>query len=210
MQAESGWSTLFGAQKRVLFVVLCISAILLLYIKKQFIEYETAAFEFLQDRPEGGILRLISTLQFISIPLIYAWKFTVIGFVLWIGCFMFGFRITYWQCWGVALAAEYVFLLPELIKIGWFLFVTNDPTLPEIRAFYPLSLMNLVNFATVDVRYHYPLKSLNVFEIPYVYLLVTGLFYFARKQKKMMWWIVTTSYVLIFSLWLVFYMIVYK
>ncbi|HAC25663.1 MAG TPA: sulfate ABC transporter permease, partial [Cytophagales bacterium] len=53
-------------------------------------------------------------------------------------------------------------------------------------------------------------KSLNVFELPYVYLLVTGLFYFARKQKKMMWWIVTTSYVLIFSLWLVFYMIVYK
>jgi hypothetical protein len=194
MQAESGWSTLFGAQKRVLFVVLCISAILLLYIKKQFIEYETSAVEFLQDRPEGGILRLISTLQFISIPLIYAWKFTVIGFVLWIGCFMFGFRITYWQCWGVALAAEYVFLLPELIKIGWFLFVTNDPTLPEIRAFYPLSLMNLVN----------------VFEIPYVYLLVTGLFYFAQKQKKMMWWIVTTSYVLIFSLWLLFYMIVYK
>src|SRR5260221_3793648 len=44
-----------------------------------------------------------SVIQFFSIPLIYLWKFTVIGFVLWVGSFLFGYRVTYSQCYGVAL-----------------------------------------------------------------------------------------------------------
>lgn len=69
----------YAADKRVLFLLLCALTLLLLYIKKAFIENETAAFEFLQDRPEGMVLQVISGLQYLSIPLIYLWKFTVIG-----------------------------------------------------------------------------------------------------------------------------------
>ncbi|NOS90625.1 MAG: hypothetical protein HOP30_01775, partial [Cyclobacteriaceae bacterium] len=104
--------SIFDTDKRLTFLILCLISVLLLYVKKSFIENETAAFEFLQDRPEGAILQLISTLQFLSIPFIYAWKFTVIGFVLWVGCFLFGYWITFSQCWSVAMAAEFVFILP--------------------------------------------------------------------------------------------------
>jgi len=82
MTHEIESTSLFSTDKKFTFVILCLLSILLLYIKKSFIEYETAAFEFLQDRPEGTVLRVISALQFFSIPLIYLWKFTVIGFVL--------------------------------------------------------------------------------------------------------------------------------
>lgn len=210
MPHEAEQSSLFASDKKLTFIILCLLSILLLYVKKSFIENETAAFEFLQDRPEGAILKIISALQFFSIPFIYLWKFTVIGFVLWIGCFMFGFRITFSQCWSVVMAAEFIFLLPEVFKIGWFLFFDTDPSLAEVRAFYPLSVMNLVDYTEIDKRYAYPLRSLSVFEIFYVLILVNGVHYYARRDKKSAWWIVSTSYILIFLLWLVFYMIVYK
>lgn len=210
MTEDTESSSLFSTDKKLTFVILCLLSILLLYIKKSFIENETAAFEFLQDRPEGAVLRIISALQFFSIPLIYLWKFTVIGFVLWVGCFTFGFRITFSQCWSVVMAAEFIFIAPELLKIGWFLFIETDPTLFEIRAFYPLSLMNFFDFETLDKRYAYPLRALSIFEIFYVLILVNGVHYFAKRQKQSAWLIVSTSYILIFLIWLIFYILVYK
>ncbi|MBX2964250.1 MAG: hypothetical protein KF687_17185 [Cyclobacteriaceae bacterium] len=210
MPNENETKSIFAADKRLLFLLLCLFTLLLLYIKKSFIENETAAFEFLQDRPEGAILSLISTLQFISVPLVYLWKFTIISFVIWAGCFMYGYRVTYSQCWSVVLGAEFIFFLPELLKILWFLFVQTDPHYNDIGAFYPLSFINLVDYYSIDTRYAYPLRALNVFEVVYWFLLVRGIHHYARKEKKIVWFIVVSSYVLIFVLWLVFYIIVYK
>jgi len=200
----------FAADKRLLFLLLCLATLLLLYIKITFIENETAAFEFLQDRPEGAILRMISALKFLSIPFVYAWKFTVIAFVIWVGCFMFGYRVTYSQCWGVVIGAEYIFLIPEILKILWFMGVETDPTLSDISAFYPFSLMHFFDYYSIDRRWAYPLRALNVFEIGYWILLVEGIQHYARKDKKYIWVIVSCSYILIFLLWLLFYVIVYQ
>lgn len=201
---------LFAANKKLLFILLCLASLLLLYIKISFIENETAAFEFLQDRPEGGILQWINVLKFFSIPFVYAWKFTVIAFVLWVGCFLFGYRVTYAQCWGVVIGAEFVFILPEVVKIIWFMIVIPDPDYYEIRQFYPLSLMHFFDYATIDKKWAYPLRALNIFEIIYWFVLASGLHYHAHKDKKIIWLIVACSYVLIFFLWLLFYVIVYK
>ncbi len=213
MQNDIESSSVFDSDKRLIFIVLCLISVLLLYVKKSFIENETAAFEFLQDRPEGAILQLISTLQFLSIPFIYLWKFTVIGFVLWVGCFLFGYRITFTQCWSVVMVAEFIFIIPELLKISWFLFINTDPTIPEIRAFYPFSLMNFFDHESIGNQYAYPLRALSIFEIFYVLILVRGVNHFAfkvHKQNKATWWIVSSSYIIVFFLWLIFYMIVYK
>ncbi|MCE2734649.1 MAG: hypothetical protein O9302_13750 [Cyclobacteriaceae bacterium] len=200
----------YAANKRVMFLLLCALTFLLLYIKKAFIEYETAAFEFLQDRPEGMILRVISGLQYAAIPIIYLWKFTVIGFLIWVGCFMYGYRITYAQSWGIVMVAEFVFLLPELIKIIWFLFIETDPNYFEIRGFYPLSLISFFDYTQMNTRWAYPARSINIFEVLYWYALVYGVHYFARKEKKIAWLIVLCGYIIIFFLWLAFYLIVYK
>src|SRR5690606_21286189 len=74
---EGESKSLFAADKRLLFILLCLSTLLLLFIKISFIENETAAFEFLQDRPEGTVLRIINGIKYFSIPLVYLWKFTV-------------------------------------------------------------------------------------------------------------------------------------
>jgi hypothetical protein len=210
MQTSLDSKSLFAAEKRLTFILLCVATFFLLYVKKVFIENETAAFEFLQDRPEGGILQLVSALQFLTIPIVYLWKFTVIAFVIWVGCFMFGYKVTYGQCWSVVIVSEFVFIVPELIKIGWFLFIERDPTFAQVRAFYPLSLMNVVDYFEVGKRYVYPLKALNIFEVLYWTVLVSGVHFFARKKKKVAWLIVTFSYILLFFFWLLFYIIVYN
>jgi hypothetical protein len=207
---EHETKSFFSADKRLLFILLCLITLLLLYIKITLIENETAAFEFLQDRPEGMVLRAISAIKFLSIPFIYLWKFLVIAFVIWVGCFMFGYRVTYAQCWGVVVAAEYIFLVPEILKIVWFMVVETDPTYNDISGFYPLSLIHFVDIESLDKRWAYPLRALNIFEIIYWLLLVEGIHHYARKEKKYVWIIVACSYILIFFLWLVFYAIVYK
>jgi hypothetical protein len=199
----------FSADKKLLFILLCLSSFLLLYVKIAFIENETAAFEFLQDRPEGLILRVIQGLKFLSVPFVYLWKVTVIAFVIWIGCFMFGYRVTYAQSWGVVVVAEYVFLIPELLKILWFLFVVGDPAYSDLGKFYPLSLIHFVDYELLEKKWAYPLRALNLFEIVYWFLLVEGIHFFARKDKKYVWTIVLCSYVLLFFLWLAFYVFVY-
>ena len=207
---EHETKSFFAADKRLLFILLCLITLLLLYVKISLIENETAAFEFLQDRPEGTILKAINAIKFLSIPLVYLWKFTVIAFVIWIGCFMFGYRVTYTQCWGVVIGAEYIFLIPEILKIVWFMVVDTDPTYRDISGFYPLSLIHFVDFDALDKRWAYPLRALNLFEIVYWFLLVAGIHHFARKDRKYVWIIVACSYILIFFLWLLFYSIVYK
>ena len=207
---EHETKSFFSADKRLLFILLCLFTLLLLYIKITLIENETAAFEFLQDRPEGMVLRTISTVKFLSIPFVYLWKFLVIAFVIWIGCFMFGYRVTYTQCWGVVVAAEYIFLVPEILKILWFMFVETDPTYNDISGFYPLSLIHFVDIETLDKRWAYTLRALNLFEVIYWFLLVGGIHHYARKEKRYVWIIVSCSYILIFFLWLLFYAIVYK
>jgi hypothetical protein len=200
----------YDADKRLLFLLLCILSAFLLYFKIAFIESETAAFEFLQDRPEGQILVLLNSLEVIAIPLVFLWKFTVIAFVIWVGCFMFGYRVTYAKCWGVVIVAEYIFLLPDLLRIIWFMTIKTDPNYHEIRSFYPLSIIQLIPSESISPRWAYPLRALNIFEILYWFLLVSGIHQVAKKDKKYVWIIVSCSYILLFFLWLGFYAIVYK
>jgi hypothetical protein len=90
------------------------------------------------------------------------------------------------------------------------MFVVNDPTYHEIRSFYPFSVIQLVDYESLDKRWAYPLRALNLAEIVYWFLLVEGIHRIARKDKKYTWIIVSCSYILLFFLWLGFYGIVYK
>lgn len=209
METTAESNSFYQSDKRLAFLLLCLVTFLLLYTKKAFIESETAVFEFLQDRPEGGYLDILSAIQFITIPVIYLWKFTVIAFVIWVGCFMFGYKVTYSNCWSIALTSEFIFILPEFIKILWFTVVVTDPTYNEVRMFYPLSLSNFFDFEEIGKRYIYPLKALNLFEPIYWLLLIEGVHSFARKKLKIATFIVFSSYVLLFFLWLWFYIMVY-
>ena len=212
--SQSKWflmaDDLININKWAYFFLLCLATFLLLFIKKSFIESRIAAFEIMEGRGEMGIFYMISALQYLSIPLFYLWKFTVISFVLWVGCFMFGYKITYSKLWQIVLISETIFLLPDFIKTGWFMFIETDPTYWDIKAFYPLSLMNLFDYRFIETRWHYPLKSINLFEVIYWFILVYLIHLAAKKKISYAYSIVFSAYVLFFFVWLGFYLIVYK
>lgn len=210
MKSANIWPTLFNSNKWLFFVMLCSITLLLLVTKKMLIENETAAFEILEQRGEMGIIHTLNGLQYLSIPLIYLWKFTVIAFMIWIGCFLFGYKISFSETWHIVLVCEIIFFIPELLKIIWFVFFSGEVNLFEIRAFYPLSLINLLNIYELHEKWFYPLKALNIFEITYWFMLVSALNFKAKKKLSVAYAIIFSCYVLFFLLWLLYFTMIYK
>lgn len=209
METTAEPNSLYETDKRLAFVLLCLLTFLLLFTKKSFIESETAVFEFLQDRPEGSFLQIFTAVQYLTIPLVYLWKFTIISFVIWVGCFMFGYKVTYSNCWSVVLISEFIFIIPEFIKIIWFLFIDTDPDYNTVLNFYPLAAINLFDVEQLQKRFVYPLKAINLFEVVYWIVLIHGVHAYAKKKRNTAAFIVLSSYVLLFLIWLAFYSIVY-
>jgi hypothetical protein len=201
---------LLETRKLTLFLLICLLSFGLLLVKKNYIELASAAFQILDERGELGFFKILSGLQFLSIPIIYLWKFTVIGFIVWVGSFMYGYKLTYSKSWHLVMAGELIFVLAELIKILWIMLFMPQAEYAATRAFYPLSLMNLVDYTKVASQYHYPLKSLNLFELAYWFFLVTGVHTLVGKRLKTSYSIVFSSYVLFFFLWLLVFIGVYK
>ncbi len=196
--------------KRIFFIFLCLITFLLLYLKKSFIESQIAAFEILEQRGEMGFYHFINALQYFSIPIVYLYKFTVITFILWVGCFMFGYKVFYSKLWQLVMFTECIFFGAELLKIGWFVFMETDPEIWDVKAFYPLSLINLFDYREVPDAWHYPLKAINFFEVLYWVILVYGIQYLSRKRFDISLYIVLSSYMLWFFLWLIFFVLIYK
>ncbi len=199
----------FSINKVLLFILICVVKFALLYLKKSFIIDEIAAFRFM-DMSQLSVFNLKAGIEFSSSPVVYAWKFSLTAFAIWVGCFLWGYRVHYNKCWQIVMIAEVIFFIPELLKILWFLFVDNTPTYWDVQSFYPLSYMNFFDHELVAKKYWYPNMAVNVFEILYWVALTYGIDFVARKKKKIANYIVFTSYVPLFILWLWFYMAVYK
>ena len=191
------------------FILLVLVYLALLFLKRIFIIDEIAAFEILQERGEFWVVDLILGLQYFAVPAFLLWKFLVTAFILWLGCFMFGYKLTFWQLWKWVMFSELIFILPEALKIIWFTVFTFEPTYEEYQAFFPFSLMNFMDYRNLDSRWHYPLKALNCFEVLYWHILVVGIFLLSGKKLKISVYVVLSSYVLFFLLWLIFYLFVY-
>lgn len=201
------WFSLNGP---VFFVVLCLLYFCAFLIKRLFIFDQIAAFEVLTERGEMWVMDLLFALQYFSVPFFLGFKFTLTSFLLWTGCFLFGYRVTYAQLWKLVMIMELVFIVPELLKVVWFMLLPDDPSYYDFVAFYPLSLMHFVNYEVVASAYHYPLKALNLFELVYWVALTLGIWWLSNKELRISAFIVGSSYVLFFLIWLGYYLVVYK
>ncbi|MCB0496982.1 MAG: hypothetical protein KDC79_12660 [Cyclobacteriaceae bacterium] len=193
----------------VLFLALCAGAILILWTRIQLVENQTIAYQILQEQGRFGIFTLFNSLKYLGTPLIYGLKITLIAFVLWTGAFMYGYKISFGQMWKIAIIGEFVFLFAELLKVAWLIWVPYEPTIWDIRAFYPLSLMNFFNYETLPNHWIYPLQAINLFEPINWLVLVYGIHFTARKKLDYAYAIVFTTYVPLFLIWLVYYVVVY-
>ncbi|MEO9485808.1 MAG: hypothetical protein ABJG47_20290 [Ekhidna sp.] len=192
-----------------MFFIICLTYIALLFVKRIFIIDSIAAFEILNERGDIWVFDILYGIQYLSVPIFLLWKWTWTTLTLWIGCFMFGYRLHYNQLWKMVMLAEIFFFLPEIVKVIWYTMFYNDPNYNDYMAFYPFSLINLVDYTQIAQKWHYPLKSINIFEILYWPILVLGVYFLSGKRFKTSTYIVASTYVLFFFVWLFFYVAVY-
>lgn len=206
---EHIFENLLKTKTGLLFLALCLGAILILWTRIQLVENETIAYQILQGQGRFGIFTFFNSLKYLATPFIYGLKLSLIAFVLWTGAFMFGYKISFAQMWKVAILGEFIFLFAELIKIAWLIWIPYEPTIWDIRAFYPLSMMNFFDYQVIPNNWVYPLQSLNLFEPINWLVLVYGIHFTARKKIEYAYAIVCTTYVPLFIIWLVYYTVVY-
>lgn len=192
-----------------LFIFICLTYMALLLVKRIFIIDTIAAFEVLNERGDIWVFDIIYNIQYLSVPIFLAWKWTWTTLTLWIGCFMFGYRIHFNQIWKMVMLAEILFFLPEILKVVWYSMFYSDPNYHDYMAFFPFSLINLVDYTQIAPKWLYPLKSLNLFELLYWPLLVLGIYFLSGKNFRISAYIVLSTYVLFFFVWLGFYVLVY-
>ena len=196
--------SILSVNKTYFFIALCLVAFLLAFIEKQYVFDEIAAIQFMEG-PQKVVFQIFKGVELVAVPLALALQFTIVGFVLWVGCFLWGYRVDYYKCWKIAMIASTIFLVPQILTILWFTFIETDPSYWDVKAFYPLSLMSIFDHEFINDNYHIVYKSLNVFQITYWFLLITGVDLAARKRKSIAQAIVFTSYVpmFLFYLWFV-------
>ena len=207
---ESALKYILSIKSIILFLVLLLMAILLLWTRIQLVENETVAYQIMQEQGRFGVFQLFNSFKYMAIPFGYILKLSMVSFILWTGAFMFGYKISFSQMFKIAIIAEFIFLLAEFAKVAWLIVVPYEPTIWDIRAFYPLSLMNLFDYEAIPANWVYPLQSINIFEPINWIFLVYGIHLTARKKIEYAYAIVFTTYVPLFILWLVYYTIVYK
>lgn len=196
--------------KRLFFFVLVIFFILIRYITNDLILQSIPGYEKLEKDGSLTIFHIFNTLNYLWTPFALLWKFTLTAFIIWTGSFAFGYKTSFVKLWQFALFAEIVFIVPELLKMIYFIQPAEGVTFQEIRDFYPLSLFSLSDAQSVASKYHYPLRALNLFELIYITLLVLGFHTISKRSIKESVLVILCSYVLFFLLWLVFYILVYK
>ncbi|MFT6855244.1 MAG: hypothetical protein ACJA0X_001218 [Cyclobacteriaceae bacterium] len=200
----------FSLDTKAYFVIICALYFSSLMLKRVFIVDDIAAFEILSERGEMWVFDLFFGLQYFIVPVFLIWKFTLTAFLLWIGCFLFGYKVYFNRLWKLVLIMELTFIVPEFLKILWLIFDASDSSYQDVVAFYPLSLINLFNHNTLASAFHYPLKGLNIFEVLYWFLLSFGVYWLSDKQLKVSFYIIISSYVFPFLCWLLFYTVVYR
>ncbi len=207
---KSIYDDLISINKWLFYALLCLLTAVLLFLKKSFVVSQITAFIVLEAKGAMGMFHLLDTLEYLSIPIFYLWKFTITAFILWVGSFMFGYKINFSKMWHIVLIAELLFIVPDFLKTLWFILIETDPDYWDIKAFYPLSLMHFFEHELIDKKWHYPLMSINLFEIVYWLILVYFIHYTVKKELKTSFYIVGSSYILFFVLWLVFFVLAYK
>ncbi len=134
---------------------------------------EQLSYEQIEDMLAQG--KRWEWLGYAIIPVIYLIKLSLVAACLSVGVFFVHNRFEFRRLWGVALVAEFVFLLPIIIKVLWFAFVQTNYTLKDLQFFYPLSALNFFDYKHLDTWWVYPLQTLNVFEVIYWVVLAWGI-----------------------------------
>lgn len=106
-------------------------------------------------------------LSYVMLPIILFLKIFLTATSLFTGALILGVETSFKKLMHEAVQAEFVMVLPGVVKLLWFSFVRLDYSLQDLQYFSPLSVFSLFNSAEVESWLIYPLQLLNLFEVAY-------------------------------------------
>jgi hypothetical protein len=98
-------------------------------------------------------------------------KITFVATCLSIGGIFAQLEESFSKFFHIAVNAEFIFVIPGIIKLFWFSFLDVNYTLQDLQYFSPLSVLNLMNQSQVEPVFLYPLQLLNLFEVAYWFVI---------------------------------------
>ncbi len=202
--------SLLDFDKRIFFLALVIFFLLVRFVTNDIILTSIPGYSDLEREGSFALFHIFNALNYLWTPFALLWKFTVTAFIIWTGSFAFGYKVSFGSLWRLVLFAEIFFLLAEILKMVYYIQPQEGVSFQEIRDFYPLSLFGLLANDSLEAKYHYPLRALNLFELLYIIFLALGFHSISGRKITASFIVILSSYVLFFLLWLLFYILVYK
>lgn len=126
-------------------------------------------------------------------------KLAAITLVLYTALYLADQPVSYKDIFNVVVLAEFIFLVPAVIKITSFYYVFPHGTLEDWRQYYILSALSLFKDAPAD--WNYALQTINVFEIGYWFLLAFGIYRLSDLNYDKSLQIVVTAYLPALFIW---------
>jgi hypothetical protein len=133
-------------------------------------------------------------------------KCLIIAMIIQTGLFVQNLKVNFPDIFKVAVISEFTLLFPLIIKFVWFYFFKQEYTFEEIKLYYPLSILNLLDIENLSLIWFYPLKLMNVFELLYWFVLAYGLSRVIQKDFDRSLFIILTTYLPALVIWVVFIM----
>lgn len=200
-----------NVNKALLFFFLVLITVLLVLLNSILLVTDDLYYNHFGEQMSYDQIRSFLDLQYkfrwiayLALPIILLLKISILSIVLLAGSFFWKVNISFKRLFQIALIAEFIFIIPSLIKLGWFLFIKKDYELIDLQTFYPMSLVNLVNIGDVPIWLYYTLQTVNIFEVVYWCVLAYGLALVTRERWHKMVRLVASSYGVGLLVWLVF------
>lgn len=195
------------------FLLLCFALITLGWVFQFLLISENLYIDFLSSRyGYERIQELLASTKkyewtsYALTPVTYFVKISFVVSCLSLGYFFSDNQFKFNAFFRIAILTEFIFLLPILLKILWFLFVQTDYDFNDLQQFYALSLLSVFDIETLPKYFIYPLQTLNIFEVAYWFLLAYGVADVTGFSFKRSFGLVASSYGVGLVLWVVLVM----
>jgi hypothetical protein len=110
-------------------------------------------------------------LSYALIPILVSVRIFFVVICFSIGGLFFNIENGFKKFFSIATNAEYLLIVPGVVKLLWFSFFQTNYTLTDLQYFSPLSVFNFFNPTEIDPWLVYPLQLLNAFELLYWFVL---------------------------------------